>query len=185
MSAHIDDLDALKNLRIALIKFAEVINVSIAGADSDVMRTLGWLENSQIPFWSLRIRKCEDQVSRCKEALRMKTIFKDATGARPSVVDEMKALKKAEAQLTFAQEKLTATKAYIRKIQHKQNEYRGSVAKAQGWASAYLPEAALKLGNLISIINEYVSNDQPVDVKSMAQSVDIVPKIPKESEAKP
>ena len=115
----------------------------------------------------------------------MKTLYKDATGARPSVVDEMKALKKAESQLTHAQEKLTATRAYIRKIQHAQNEYRGSVAKAQGWASAYLPEAAVKLGNLISIISEYASNDQPVNVKSMSQSVDLIPKIPNDSGDKP
>lgn len=185
MSAKIDDLDALKNLRIALIKFAEVINVSLAGADSDVLRTLGWLENSQVPFWSTRIRKCEELVSRCKEAVRMKSLYKDATGARQSVVDEMKALKKSEAQLAHAQEKLTATRAYIRKIQHAQNEYRGSVSKAQGWASAYLPEAAIKLGNLISIINEYATSDQPVNVKSMSQSVDLIPKMPNDSEIKP
>lgn len=185
MQAHIDDIDALKNLRIALIKFAEVINVSLAGADSDVLRALGWLENSQVPFWSARIRKCEELVSRCKEAVQMKTLFKDATGARPSVVDEMKALKKAEAQLTHAEEKLAATRAYIRKIQHSQNEYRGSVAKAQGWASAYLPEAAIKLGNLISIISEYASNDSPVDVKSMSQSVDLIPKIPNDQRDEP
>ena len=113
----------------------------------------------------------------------MKALFKDATGSRPSVVDEMKALKKAEAQLTHVQDKLAATRAYIRKIQHAQNEYRGSVGKAQGWASAYLPEAAVKLGNLISILSEYAANDQPVDVKSMSQSIDLIPKIQNDKEA--
>ena len=69
--AHVT-LDALRDFRIAMIKFIEIVSVSLADADGDVLRTANWLELEQIPYWTTQIRKREELVTRCKDAVRQK-----------------------------------------------------------------------------------------------------------------
>ncbi len=173
--AQVEDIDALKSLRIHLLKFAEVIGVSLADADSDVLRTQHWLELEMLPYWTQQIRRREDAVAKAKEAVRMKTLYKDATGSTQSAVDEMKQLKRAQAALEEAQQKWTSTKQYLRRIERAQTDYRGAVSRLNGWSSALLPEAATKLGVLIGLLEEYTASETPTDVQSMAQSVDLIP----------
>lgn len=186
--AQVEDIDALKSLRIHLMKFAEVIGVSLADADSDVLRTQHWLELEMLPYWTQQIRRREDAVAKAKEAVRMKTLYKDATGSTQSAVDEMKQLKRAQASLEEAQQKWTATKQYLRRIERAQTDYRGAVSRLNGWSSALLPEAATKLGVLIGLLEEYTASDAPADVQSVAQSVDLIPSAsgpPTDSDQKP
>ena len=43
-TARVDSIDALKSFRVSLIKFAEEANAALAGAESEMQRTIGWLE---------------------------------------------------------------------------------------------------------------------------------------------
>ncbi len=78
--ARVESVDALKELRVALIKFAETANGALGDSESEVQRMQMWLENDQTSHWQRQIRKLTEVVSRAKEALRMKKVFKDATG---------------------------------------------------------------------------------------------------------
>ena len=77
--AKVDDIEALKTLRVALIKFQEIGNAALSGAESDVDRTLGWMEQ-QGTFWTGQLRKRHDEVMKCEEAVRSKRLFKGADG---------------------------------------------------------------------------------------------------------
>lgn len=165
-------LDAIRDFRIALVKFIEMAGVCLADADGEILRTLHWLEMEQVPYWATQIRKREEVVSRWKDAVRQKTVFKDATGSRQSAIDEMKQLKKAEALLNEAQEKFIASKQYIKRIQKQQMEYKGQVARLNLALTGYLAECVAKLQALQNIIAEYSKIDSPTEQKSMAQSPD-------------
>jgi hypothetical protein len=118
-------LEAIRNFRATLVKFIETAGVCLADADADVQRTLSWLELEMAPHWATQIRKREELVMRCKDAVRQKLLYKDSTGRPGSAIDEQKALKKAQAMLEEAQQKFTASKQYIRRIQKQQLDYRG------------------------------------------------------------
>ena len=163
-------LDALRDFRIALVKFIEMAGVCIADADGEILRTLHWLEMEQVPYWATQIRKREENVQRWKEKVREKTLFKDATGGRQSAVDEMKQLKKAEALLVEAQEKFTASKQYIKRIQKQQMEYKGQVTRLNLALTGYLAAAVAKMQALQNIVAEYAKTDSPTEQKSMAQA---------------
>lgn len=181
--ASIEDFDAIKQFRASLVKFIEAAQVALQDADSDVQRALSWIDTQQLPYWLGQVRKREDLVSRCKEALRMKTLFKDATGGRQSDVDERKALQKAMRSLEEAQAKVALCKRYIRELSKKQTEYRGSTQRLSTMVYHDLPEAVVKLGNLLAVLDQYAASDQPADVKSVAQKADWVPQ-PKADEPK-
>ena len=166
-------LDAIRDFRVALVKFIESAGVAIADADGEVHRTLHWLELEQLPYWTQQIRQRGDVVARWKDAVRQKTLYKDSTGGRQSVIDEMKKLKRAEASLVEAEERWTATKQYVRKVQKQQMEYRGQVQKLSLALSGDLGECLAKLQGLQALIAAYAKTESPTDVRSMAQEAPI------------
>src|SRR3954454_20331914 len=102
--ARVDSIDAIRYFRTALVKFQESANSAMTDAESEMHKAHTWLENEQRQHWQREIRKCQDLLSRAKEALRMKKLFKDSTGSRPTAVDEEKAVKAAERKLAEAQQ---------------------------------------------------------------------------------
>jgi hypothetical protein len=165
-------LDAIRDFRIALVKFIEMAGICLADAEGEILRTLHWLELEQVPYWATQIRKREENVQRWKEKVREKTLYKDATGGRQSAIDEMKQLKKAEALLLEAQEKYTASRQYIKRIQKQQMEYKGQVARLNLALTGYLAACVAKMQALQNIIAEYAKIDSPTEQKSMAQAPD-------------
>lgn len=162
-------LDAIRDFRVQLVKFIETTGVCLADADADILRTLGWLETEMVPYWASQIRKREELVMRCKEAVRQKTLYKDATGRPQSAIDEQKALKKAQLALEEAQSKFTASKQYIRQIQKQQHDYKGQVQKLALNVAGNVTEQVSKLQALYNIVAQYGTNDGPMEQRSMAQ----------------
>src|SRR5687768_14403154 len=111
-SANIDSFDAIKGFRAALIKFASAAGSSLTESEAEMMRTLNWLDREAATHWQNQIRKRQEFVSRCKEAVRQKKVFKDATGRTPSAVDEEKQLQKAMKHLDDAEQKLVMVKRW-------------------------------------------------------------------------
>src|SRR5271154_3209307 len=99
IGAKVESVDALVMFRVALVKFAESANIAITGAESDVQRTIMWLDNEQTSYWNTQIRHRKEDLARAQEALRAKTVFKDSTGRTPSAVEEQKAVTKATMRL--------------------------------------------------------------------------------------
>src|SRR5947209_7152503 len=93
--ARVDSVEALKLFRLALAKFAESANTALADAEGELQRTLMWLETEQHTYWQGQVRKRTEILSKAKEALRMKKLFKGPAGGRQSVVDEEKAVQVA------------------------------------------------------------------------------------------
>jgi hypothetical protein len=178
-------LDAIREFRVAMIKFIETAGMCLADADSDIVRTLGWLELEQVPYWATQIRRREEVVMRWKDAVRQKQLYKDSSGGRQSAVDELKQLKKAEAALLEAQEKFTASKQYIRRIQKQQMEYKGQSQKLGLTLTGDLAACVAKLQNLHNTVSEYAKRDSPTEQKSMAQSSErIVEDVPAKDSAR-
>ncbi len=172
MSANVREIDALRDFRASLVKFAEAGQLCLTDADSDILRMLHWLEMEMVPYWGTQIRKREELVSRCKDAVRQKTIYTDATGRQQSAIDEIKALKKAQALLEEAQQKFTASKQFVRRIQHMQMEYRGQTQKLGLALGSDVPNYVAKLGNLLNILDQYAAPTGPSEQGSMAVAVE-------------
>jgi hypothetical protein len=155
--ARVESVDALKEFRVALIKFAEAANGALGDSESEVQRMQMWLENDQTSHWTSQIRKRTEVVSRCKEALRMKKVFKDATGGKASYIDEEKALAKATRALEEAQQKMAATKSWARKFPKEAAAFKGSIQRMSTFVLADVPVAAAKLDRMTAALKAYIA----------------------------
>jgi hypothetical protein len=162
-------LDPLRDIRVALVKFAAQCGFAIRDADGEVHRTLHWLELEQLPYWTTQIRNRETLVNQWKDAVRQKQLYKDSTGGRQSAIDELKNLARAQASLLEAQERYTATRQYVRKLQKQQMEYRGQVQKLSLALAGDVRECLARLTALQNTISEYGRSAEPTETRSMAQ----------------
>lgn len=154
--AKVESIDSLKVFRVALIKFAETANIALGDAESEVQRVQMWLENEQQSYWQQQIRKRTEILGRAKEALRMKKVFKDASGSRQSYIDEEKAVQKATRDLQEAEQKLIAVKQWARKFQKEAAAYKGSVQRLSTFVLSDIPVAVSKLDRMAAALQAYV-----------------------------
>jgi hypothetical protein len=177
--ARVESLDVLKSFKVALVKFIEAANVAIVDAESDLNRTKMWIETEQSVFWQRQIKQRQAALARAEEALRMKKIFKDVSGARQSYIDEEKAVQKARRAVEHAEQKSAATMAWKRKMEKVSHDFKGSIQKLGTTVAADLPNAVARVENLLRTLEQYVALG-PAEATSttepgLATSVDMIP----------
>jgi hypothetical protein len=156
-AARVDSIEVLKDVKTALWKFQEAASSSLGDAEAEMHRVLMWLQTEQDSYWQHQIRKREELVMRCKEAVRMKKIFKDASGRQQSAIDEEKALKIAMRQLEEAQEKLKYVRKWARLLPKEIEMYKGSVQRFATTVQSQIPTAVGRLDKLAGSLEAYVS----------------------------
>ncbi len=164
--ARVESIEALKNFKIALVKFGEKISAALDDAESEMRRVLNWLENEQPKYWETQLRKRHDALEKAKEALRMKKLFKDATGRTPSAVDEEKAVAVARRRMEEAEQKAIATKKWASRMQKEILLYKGQVMRLVTAASTDIPAAVAQLNNYVLTLEQYAA--VPVEAGSTA-----------------
>jgi len=155
--ARVDSVDALQLFKVALWKFQETAAVALGDAESDMHRTLLWLETEQDSHWQGQVRKRQELVARAKEAVRMKKIFKDSSGRQQSAVEEEKALQLALRRLSEAEQKLANTRRWSRVLQKEIELYKGSVQRFATTVQVDIPAAAAHLDSLSSKLDAYLA----------------------------
>ncbi len=169
--ARVESIEALKIFRRAIVKFIEAADVALADAESEMQRRLNWLENEQDSYWQGQIRKRQEEVTKCKDAVRQKKIFKDFAGRTPSADQEEKALRLSIARLEDAERKLAAVRRYARKLPKEIEVYKGTVQRFATTVQTDLPTAAGKLDAMIRKLEEY-ANVGPAAATSVGASTD-------------
>ena len=160
--ARVENIEAIKTFKRALWKFAEIANAALADAEADAAGVLRWLETEQRTHWQSNVRKAQELVARCDEALRHKKIFKDASGRTPSAVDEEKALAKARRMLEHATERLENVRKYTPRVQREILLFKGQIQRLTTFVAAEIPTAAAKLDKIVEALEAYV-NLAPAD----------------------
>jgi len=156
-TARVHDIEVLKMFRAQLIKFAEAAGVALGDSESEIHRTIGWLDNEQLQHWVSAHRKRQGILAQAKEALRMKKIFTGPAGSRQSCVDEEKAVQKAIKAVEEAERKIVAVKQWGRRLQKELLMYKGQTQRFSTSISVDIPLAATVLGNMIVRLESYAS----------------------------
>lgn len=124
-SAKVHSLDALRDLRTALVKFREEVTNALTAVDVEARHAHEWLSHDQLKHWQSELRRREDQVAECKTALHRCQLMKLPSGETPSCSDEKKQLARAKARLEEAEEKIKLVKKWTLIVEQEMIEYRG------------------------------------------------------------
>ena len=152
----VSSFEAVAAFRAALIGFIEASSAALSAAESDIRRTLTWLETEQVPHWKKVVREAGQQVEQAKTAYREKALYKDATGARHTAIDELRALRKAEARRDEAERRAQATRRNLRELQRDLTVYQGGIQRFRNMLTGQLPLAAEELTRVIEQLERYV-----------------------------
>lgn len=165
--ANVQSLELLRELQGVLWKFREACVGSLDDVESELRRTVIWLETEQDSYWKGQLRVRHEALERAKEALRNKKIFKDASGRPQSVVEEQKALKIATSRVAEAEEKLANVRKWVRALQKEIELYKGSVGRLSHSVESLVPAAVHQLDRMMVSLEAYVNLDMaPANVNS-------------------
>ena len=164
--ARVEDLEAIRMFRATLVKFIEGGAAALTDAESEITKRMSWLEGEQSTFWQGNIRKGQENVTKWKEAVRMKKLFKDSSGRTGSAFDEEKKLKQAMAMLAHAEERLTNTRRWAKQLQREHLMYRGGVQRLQTMLTNELPGGVHLLENVLVQIDQYLNAGAPALAES-------------------
>lgn len=165
MQARVEDIDHLKQFRLSLQKFQEAANVALSDAESDLVRTMMWIETEQFTYWHFQVRKRADKLSQAEERLRAKKIFRDSTGSKPSTVDEEKAVRLCKMRLEEANQKVQLVTKWKRQMEKVSHDYKGNVQRFATNVQALLPSAIARMEVMIRQLEQYIGY-RPVEVAS-------------------
>ncbi len=159
--ADVRSIEVIDRFRVTLAEFVDAGRNALIEAESDLDRTIMWLDRDRVPHWTRQIRRREELVVRAKSELYRKQTQLSAKDGRPSVVEEQQNLRRATARLDEAKRRLEATRAWIRRLERERTMYRAAVSAFAGVVESDLPHAIALLHRMSENLEAYVGMAPP------------------------
>jgi hypothetical protein len=172
MEGHVrvESVDALKDFRAAMCKFAESSEVALGEAEADMQRTLAWLKGEQITSLRATVNKLIERVNEAKARLREKKMFRMVDGSEPNTDEEEKQLKLAVQRLEEAERKLQNTRQWITVLSRELILYRGQVQAMYATIDTDVPNALANLDKMTAALETYLATAAPIIARAPVTS---------------
>jgi hypothetical protein len=153
-------LDAFQEFRAAYAKFGERSQHALTLVDVEIQRMLEWLGTEMVAFWKAEIRRREDKVNEAKAALHRKRITA-RFGETAADSEEVHLVRKAQARMHDAEEKLKLVKHWYLVIEQEVTEYRGPSQQLKNVLDASVPRALAGLDRMFEVLESYLAVAPP------------------------
>lgn len=171
MPANIHTIEALKEAKAALAKFAEDAGALLANVDSDVARLGQWLTHERPTHWKIQVRKREELVQEARREISRKQLA--AAPDPASTVLERKALARCIEKLTEAQRRQQNTRRWIGVWEKESLMARGSISQLAEFIRADIPKAIARIDRMMEQVEDYLSIAAPQsDVEAITTSAE-------------
>jgi hypothetical protein len=153
-SANVQTSEAIEAVKAALAFFKDQVDQALVTNDIEMRRVLDWLEHDRPRYWKTRVRTANDEVTAARAALT-RCLMYPINDERPSCYEERAALKKAEAQRVYCEEKSERLRHWIREVRHELFEYEGRISQLVELVEADVPAGIGILNKLLGRLDEY------------------------------
>ncbi|HWY88414.1 MAG TPA: hypothetical protein VNX28_17005 [Gemmataceae bacterium] len=153
-SAHVSATEALVDFRATLCVFADQAKDALGIIDHEIRRTLSFVDE-KLHEWQAAVRRAEDEVIQAKIEWNQRHIQRIGD-RRPDTTFAEKALRRAQANLEFAQEKLNAARRWQRDLPHEILTYEGPARQLQNALESEVPRMAAYMDRKIAALETYV-----------------------------
>ncbi len=154
--AGVRSLEALKDWYSALTQFRGDAQNALISLSMALQHARDWLEEQQ-DFWRRAIRKAEEDVTHAKQELRTRKQQK-FLGEQPDTTVQEKELRRAQAVLEYAEERLEAVRRWIQKLPRLiQDTYEGPSRNLEFLLDADLPRALALLDRQLGSLEQYLA----------------------------
>jgi hypothetical protein len=153
--ASVHSVDSLKDLRVALALYSEDTLGALGAVESEVRRTVRWLDEERPYYWQDQIKRRREKVSMARAEVFKKNLQKRADYT-PPMSEQKENLRKAEASLQDAEKRLALTRKWQPIMKQAVLEYHASVQRLKDLAAADIPRAVLVLSRMIDALEAYL-----------------------------
>ncbi len=154
--ANIQSLDALRDMRLALITYGERTENALGELRSKIDRTMAWLQQDRPNYWREQERRAYDGVASARiayETCRLRTVG----GRHSECIEEKIAFQRAKHRLEFCQHKMEVVRRWNVEAGRQVDEYRGRAGPLQRFLEDELPKIQARLSRMIDAIEAYAS----------------------------
>lgn len=154
--ANVQSLDALRDVRVALILFQERASAALGSLRTKIDRTRAWLEQDRPLYWRDQERKAYDRVASARVAFDMCRL-RTVGGRHPECVEEKVALQRAKARLEYCQNKVDVVRRVNVEVGQQSDDYRGRSGPLQRLLDEDIPNVLAMLSRMIEAIEAYAA----------------------------
>jgi methionyl-tRNA synthetase len=158
--AHVNSIDAIRDVRAALIRFVDEARNALGATDVQINRNLNWILQEQPAYWKMEIKRRQQALSEARAALHRKRL-QARPGSAVQDTEEKELLRKAEHRLEEAEQKLEKVKKWAPVFQHAVNEYFGRSRPFGDYLSGDLQRSIEVLDRMITALDAYVAMAPP------------------------
>jgi hypothetical protein len=159
-SARVNSLDALKALHAALARFGPEAQEALGAAEIEIRRVFDRLHD-QLKHWQRQVEKRQEDVNRARSDLAHQRALRQ--GERTGYVEQEIALRKAQALLREAEEKVVVTRRWLLHLPQAIHEYEGPARRLAGMLDADLKQGLAILESKIAALVAYTALEAPAE----------------------
>ena len=159
--ADIRSIEDIDRFRVSLVSFVEGGRAALLEAESDLDRTLIWLERDRMPHWKRQIRLRQEQVVRARSEVHRKQHQTAVSGGRVGDADERRRLRRAEERLAEAERRLGLTRRWMIQLERDKTLFKGAVSAFSSLVDHELPHAVGLLHRMSENLEAYLSMPAP------------------------
>ena len=154
-AANVASIEKVAEFRRLLVKIEEAVGGAVGSADAGVREAQRWLGDEQPRVWIQRRAKAVRAMEDAQATLRRKQLSPTPSGKPASVVSEQKALRRARRAVEECERKLAVTRAWARRFEKVEQDYRAGTGGARAAAGGGVAEAARRLDALLGHLEAY------------------------------
>lgn len=156
MKANVQSIEAIRDFRNDLQEYNEAIRHAIDMLTTELVRAVDFFESDRSAYWPAQARKASDKLAEARINLERCQVT-TRPGEGPSCYEEKKALQRAKERLTFANERVKATKKWIVIVRKEVDEFRTRMAQVRFLNESELPRSIALLDRLAARLERYVN----------------------------
>lgn len=173
--ADVRAIDALREWLASLTTYRSEANESLSGFRVDISRGIEWV-NEQLHLWQRAIRVCDDKVVQAKAELSAKR-FPNFDGRMPDTTVEERNLRRAQARLDHATEKVAVCRRWLGQLPKVVDEvFTGPANRLANLLDADVPRLAAELQRRVESLERYT--EQRTDFAPTTSSHTTLPPSP-------
>jgi hypothetical protein len=152
-SAHVTSIEGMADFQAALLTFTEKAKDALTSVELELRRLVDWIDD-QAKHWQTEIRLAENAVFEAKNELARKKMMRIGD-RKPDTTEEEKNLRRAQAWLEHAEEKLAKTRHWQRALPDAVLDYEGPARQLQFLLEAQVPHMSAYLKQKMESLEKY------------------------------
>ncbi len=153
-SANVKSIDSIRQFRADLSEFEDSLRQTLDMLRAELKRAVDYLESDRATYWPAQVRRASDRLAEARINLERCQLTPHA-GEGPSCYEEKKALERAKRRLQNAEQKVKATRKWVRVVRQEVDEFQTRLSQLTYLAETDLPRGRALLARLAQRLDRY------------------------------